>query len=56
MKISKLLKSRFEDKKGPCFVKCKYNVRFNKWEVIEIMDDKSVSIPSDYETIKKYEN
>jgi hypothetical protein len=56
MKISKLLKSRFEDKKGHCFVKCKYNARFNKWEVIEIMDDKSVSIPSDYDTIKKYEN
>jgi hypothetical protein len=56
MKISKLLKSRFEEKKGNCFVNCKYNDRFKKWEVIEIIDDKSVSIPSDYDTIKKYEN
>jgi len=55
MKISKLLKSRFSANKDNCFVNCKFNARFNKWEVIELIDDKSVSIPSDYDTITKYE-
>ena len=38
MAVSKKLKSYFDNSNvGNCFCDCKYNTRFNKWEVVELM-------------------
>lgn len=57
LKISKMIKEWFKennDSTNSCMVNCKYNIRFTKWEVLTIDNDKT--IPTELEIIKKLEN
>ncbi len=56
LKISKLIKEWFSDTENTnknCIVNCKYNTRFNKWEVLSIEDK---NMPSEWDFIKNLEN
>lgn len=55
LKTSKILKKWFNDNTNTsCIVKCKYNTKFSKWEVLDINND--TNIPSNYNNVIKYEN
>ena len=55
MAVSKMLNKYFsqEDKDKSCFCNCKYNSKFNKWEVLNI--NSNVSLPDSQNTIKNME-
>ena len=57
MAVSKMLNKYFyqedKDKDKSCFCNCKYNSKFNKWEVLNI--NSNVSLPDSQNTIKNME-
>jgi len=56
IRFSKLIKDWFKENETTdkhCIVNCKYNTRFNKWEVLSIEDK---NMPSEWDFIKNLEN